>query len=326
MRKQLHYVTLFLLLFTSYTLIGENYIDLYIDSYKDIAIREMERSGIPASITLAQGIHESSWGKGELAVKSNNHFGIKCKSYWTGQSFYYKDDDYDKNGNLIKSCFRAYENPEKSYIDHTDFLMNTAHYQELFGYSKTDYKRWAKGLKKCGYATDKEYANKLIRTIEKYQLYRFDMQMQQQELAQAPTYNIPNKDFDQLFIPSNKAEERQYSMMYVPPAVPIPADYKRKPKKVFLEHNNATQNDTPQQTIQKEKIVFEEIGSGNSGMVLANNEKETYANIQTEQPTLSPIEYNATIKKESIIPSAFASTKRTYLLARKPRSSNSNIR
>ena len=231
MRKQLHYVTLFLLFFSLNSFANESYVDLYINTYKDIAIREMVRSGIPASITLAQGIHESSWGKGELALKSNNHFGIKCKNYWKGESFYYEDDDYDKNGKLIKSCFRAYQNPESSYKDHTDFLMTTAHYQELFNYDNTDYKRWAKGLKKCGYATDKQYAEKLIRTIEKYQLYKYDISQAQPMLVSAPKYNIsklvissePKKEVERL--------EAQFVVMNVPKAIAIPDDYQRKPKK-----------------------------------------------------------------------------------------------
>ena len=146
----------------------------YIDKYKDLAIVEMHRSGIPASITLAQALHESSVGGSELALNANNHFGIKCKSYWKGGKYSYEDDDYDAKGNLIKSCFRSYESVIDSYIDHTNFLSQTAHYSELFTYDKTDYFKWAHGLKKCGYATDPNYAFKLIDKIEKYQLYVYD--------------------------------------------------------------------------------------------------------------------------------------------------------
>ena len=146
----------------------------YVETYKDLAIVEMHRSGIPASITLAQALHESQTGGSELAIYANNHFGIKCKSYWVGKTYKYKDDDYDRDGNLIKSCFRSYDSVIDSYIDHTNFLTQSAHYAELFTYDKTDYVKWAKGLKKCGYATDPEYANKLINKIEKYQLYIYD--------------------------------------------------------------------------------------------------------------------------------------------------------
>ena len=331
MRKQLHYVTLFLLFFTTNTLSGENYVDLYINTYKEIAIEEMMRSGIPASITLSQGIHESSWGKGELAIKSNNHFGIKCKSYWQGPSFYYEDDDYDRNGKLTKSCFRAYENPEKSYKDHTDFLMTTAHYQVLFNYSNTDYKRWAKGLKKCGYATDNEYANKLIRTIEKYQLYKYDILKEQRVLASAPKYNIPKQNTTSLLIKTEKKEEQKYdkpryTVMNVPQAIPIPEDYyERKPirnkEAVFVKY------ETAEQRIPVENGIEEEIMPA----PVVINKVEPEASIKFESVPPPPIQTsgNSTIlnmKKESIIPSAFASTKRTYQLSRKPRTENSALR
>jgi len=146
----------------------------YIDTYKDLAIVEMYRSGIPASITLAQALHESQTGNSDLAINANNHFGIKCKSYWTGLTYKHKDDDYDDEGNLITSCFRSYESVLDSYIDHTNFLTQSAHYSELFDYDKTDYFMWAHGLKKCGYATDPKYAQKLIAKIEKYQLHIYD--------------------------------------------------------------------------------------------------------------------------------------------------------
>ncbi|HHS95245.1 MAG TPA: N-acetylmuramoyl-L-alanine amidase, partial [Phaeodactylibacter sp.] len=145
------------------------YVRRYIETYAEIAVREMHRSGIPASIILAQGIQESSWGLAKLSINSNNHFGIKCKSSWTGPTFYIEDDDY-VNGKLVKSCFRVYNSVEESYIDHTNFLVENARYLPLFQNDKTDYKSWAKGLKKCGYATDPHYAEKLIRNIEKYGL------------------------------------------------------------------------------------------------------------------------------------------------------------
>ncbi len=146
----------------------------YIDEYKYLAIDEMVRSGIPASITLAQAILESNAGVSKLARESNNHFGIKCKDYWNGSSYYHPDDDRDPNGKLIPSCFRKYESVSDSYKDHSSFLMMTEHYSLLFGYDKTEYKRWAEGLEMCGYATDCRYAEKLISTIELYDLYEYD--------------------------------------------------------------------------------------------------------------------------------------------------------
>lgn len=141
--------------------------DAYIERYKDIAMREMNDYGIPASITLAQGILESGVGKSELAVKANNHFGIKCHNDWTGEKIYHDDD---KNN----ECFRKYKRAEDSFIDHSLFLKNKARYSFLFELDKTDYRAWAKGLKQAGYATDPNYAKRLITLIEENELYRYD--------------------------------------------------------------------------------------------------------------------------------------------------------
>ena len=145
----------------------------YIEQYKDIAISEMERTGIPASIKLAQGLVESGAGKSTLSREANNHFGIKCNGGWEGETHYRKDDDY-KNGKLIKSCFRKFSSPYESYIAHSDFLTTQRRYSSLFALARNDYRSWAKGLKKAGYATDSQYANKLINVIEKYHLHRYD--------------------------------------------------------------------------------------------------------------------------------------------------------
>ena len=139
----------------------------YIDKYSDIAIKEMKRTGVPASITLAQGILESNAGQSVLATKGNNHFGIKCHNDWKGKTM--KMDD-----NAPKECFRVYPNAEASFRDHSDFLRSRDRYKSLFELKQTDYKGWARGLKKAGYATDPGYADKLITLIEDYKLYRFD--------------------------------------------------------------------------------------------------------------------------------------------------------
>lgn len=139
----------------------------YIDKYSDIAIKEMKRTGVPASITLAQGILESNAGQSVLATKGNNHFGIKCHNDWKGKTM--KMDD-----NAPKECFRVYPNAEASFRDHSDFLRSRDRYKSLFELKQTDYKGWARGLKKAGYATDPRYADKLITLIEDYELYRFD--------------------------------------------------------------------------------------------------------------------------------------------------------
>ena len=146
----------------------------YIEKYAPLAVAEMQRTGVPASITLAQALVESGAGRSPLAVEANNHFGIKCHEEWDGETFY-KDDD------SAGECFRAYASVEESYRAHSDFLRSRERYQSLFDLEPTDYKAWAKGLKKAGYATDARYANKLIESIEDFQLYRYD----QEALAQA---------------------------------------------------------------------------------------------------------------------------------------------
>lgn len=139
----------------------------YISTYAEIAVQEMYRSGIPASITLAQGMLESGNGSSELAVKSNNHFGIKCHNNWNGGRVYHDDDAKGE-------CFRKYDHVHQSYRDHSDFLRYRDRYKFLFDLKPTDYKGWAYGLKKAGYATDPSYPTKLIRLIEEYRLYQYD--------------------------------------------------------------------------------------------------------------------------------------------------------
>ena len=142
------------------------YVD-YINQYKDLAISHMKDYKIPASITLAQGILESGAGTSQLARKSNNHFGIKCGGSWRGPSVRHTDD-------APNECFRAYKHAQESYNDHSLFLTNGARYALLFKLDIADYKAWARGLKKAGYATDPSYANRLITIIEDYELYKYD--------------------------------------------------------------------------------------------------------------------------------------------------------
>jgi LysM repeat protein len=139
----------------------------YIDTYSSIAVKHMQKYNIPASITLAQGLLESGAGMSELTKRSNNHFGIKCHRSWTGGRVYAKDD-------TPNDCFRKYNRAEESFDDHAQFLVDGSRYSPLFNLSPTDFKGWARGLQKSGYATDKAYANKLIKLIEDYELYRFD--------------------------------------------------------------------------------------------------------------------------------------------------------
>ena len=138
----------------------------YIKTYSALAIEQQKKYKIPASITLAQGLLESGAGQSDLARRSNNHFGIKCHSDWRGGRVYHDDD-------LRGECFRKYKRVEDSYEDHSKFLKRSR-YDQLFRLKITDYKGWARGLQKCGYATDRAYANKLIKVVEDYELYRFD--------------------------------------------------------------------------------------------------------------------------------------------------------
>lgn len=149
----------------------------YIQRYKEIAVTEMQRSGIPASITLAQGILESASGQSELAQQANNHFGIKCGNGWSGKSHHKKDDERGSDGRLVESCFRKYSNPEESFFDHSEFLRDprkSNRYGFLFNLDKRDYRSWARGLQSAGYATSQTYATQLIDLIERLRLYEYD--------------------------------------------------------------------------------------------------------------------------------------------------------
>jgi len=154
---------------TSFAQGGGDYdakVKAYIEKYKYLAIEEQKRSGIPAAITLAQGIHETQAGCSELATQANNHFGIKCKKEWTGETFAHTDD-------APNECFRKYGRCEDSYHDHTEYLTKSPRYAGLFKLSVTDYPAWAMGLKKCGYATNPRYAQVLIKLIEDYHLQEY---------------------------------------------------------------------------------------------------------------------------------------------------------
>lgn len=166
--------SLILMLITAFSVQAQDIAENYINEFGPIAVSEMSRTGIPASVKLAQGLLESDWGRSELSQFAHNHFGIKCGGSWEGQTYYKVDDDYDKKGRLTESCFRVFEGDEASYIAHSEFLLQNQRYGFLFEYEPTDYKAWAKGLKKAGYATDPSYPSKIIGVINKYDLTRFD--------------------------------------------------------------------------------------------------------------------------------------------------------
>ncbi|MGM9476432.1 glucosaminidase domain-containing protein [Pedobacter sp. GSP4] len=184
----------------------------YIDEFKGVAVEEMNANGIPASITLAQGILESGSGNSDLAKYANNHFGIKCTSDWKGKN-YFRDDD-QKN-----DCFRVYKDARESFRDHSEFLKRKR-YSFLFQLDKNDYKSWAQGLKTAGYATNPKYPDLLINTIEKYQLYQYDQpESEKQKIARE----------DRVFTEINQnipKEKAKFTPVETPPAgaKPILAD------------------------------------------------------------------------------------------------------
>jgi len=163
-----------------------NTVQEYIDTFSEVAQFEMKAYGIPASITLAQGLLESGFGRGELAMKTNNHFGIKCHTGWQGDYDFHDDDEKGE-------CFRKYNHPMYSYRDHSIFLTGRSRYAFLFEYRNTDYKKWANGLKKAGYATDKKYPQKLISLIEKYDLAQYDRMVAQQGYSRNENQNEVNE-------------------------------------------------------------------------------------------------------------------------------------
>jgi len=160
----------------------------YIEQYAALAVKEMERTGVPASIKIAQGIHETNAGKSDLVLQSNNHFGIKCKSSWTGDKVYHNDDAEGE-------CFRKYGDAKASYLDHSDYLKSQPRYAFLFDYDANDYAAWAWGLKKAGYATNPIYAQTLIKYIEAYQLNELNKIAENEEDTDLENYfeKIRNK-------------------------------------------------------------------------------------------------------------------------------------
>ncbi|HMW39086.1 MAG: glucosaminidase domain-containing protein [Saprospiraceae bacterium] len=211
----------------------------YVSQYRDIAIREMMRTGIPASIKLAQGVMESQSGRSELAIQANNHFGIKCKSNWNGATYAYKDDDLNDKGELVESCFRKYESPEQSYKDHSDFLKNRSRYKLLFEFDRSDYRSWARGLKMCGYATDPAYADKLIEIIERFELYNLD-----KEINNTDSVNVVDLIKVTERIPLQPAQvvlkESNTSIKSVIPG-PVKNSLKKKKRKAHYVHQVAPQ-------------------------------------------------------------------------------------
>jgi len=184
----------------------------YIEQYAALAVKEMERTGVPASIKIAQGIHETNAGKSDLVLQSNNHFGIKCKSSWTGEKVYHNDDEEGE-------CFRKYDNATASYLDHSDYLKSQPRYAFLFDYDANDYAAWAWGLKKAGYATNPIYAQTLIKYIEAYHLNELNKFAENEEDQDLKNYleTIRNRPLD-IVENSNKSIEPEEKYSSTKPA------------------------------------------------------------------------------------------------------------
>lgn len=173
----------------------------YIQRFAKYAVEEMEKYKIPASIKLAQGLLETGGGQSRLAKEGNNHFGIKCKDDWTGRSMKHTDD-------APNECFRVYDDPKQSYEDHSKFLATRKFYQNLFNLDPKDYKAWAHGLKKAGYATNPKYAYILINTIEKYRLYEYD-NVTSETVNLALLRQFPDLEKDPIFLASNQSKNKK---------------------------------------------------------------------------------------------------------------------
>ncbi len=179
---------LLLLIVVAITFAQDDAIKQYIETYREVAIKEMMRTGVPAAITLAQGIVESKAGQSDLVKASNNHFGIKCKTEWTGDRVYHDDDQKNE-------CFRVYQSAEESFRDHSDFLKNRPYYTDLFYLDPADYKAWAKGLKKDGYATERNYPEMLCKMIEDYGLQQYSLlALERIKNGEQPEYANNNTD------------------------------------------------------------------------------------------------------------------------------------
>lgn len=187
------------LIATSKVNVSKNTVEDYINLYSGAAMQSMRTYGIPASIKLAQGILESGSGNGTLCRTANNHFGIKCKEEWTGETVSHTDD-------APNECFRKYQSAMESYNDHSEFLANRVYYKNLFTLDKSDYSAWARGLKKAGYATDPKYPQKLISIIERYKLYEYDQQVLGSD------YNFVSKKTEDVVTTNYGAQAQTYTV------------------------------------------------------------------------------------------------------------------
>ena len=222
----------------------------YINEYKDIAISEMKRTGIPASITLAQGMIESDFGRSRLAREANNHFGIKCHGNWTGPTIRHNDDKRNE-------CFRKYRKPEESFFDHSDFLKSESRYSFLFDLKQTDYKGWAKGLRRAGYATNPDYANMLIRTIEENNLWNFDSDFM--SINPPLKANAPVKEYVPVQIPENNEMPQVHTNGYSA----VPSHIQRVMERNRIKYIIVKEGDTREKLEKELKLLKWELAKYN---------------------------------------------------------------
>lgn len=257
-------ILLLLALATLFLSAAKNPRQTYIDRYYPLAVREMQRTGVPASITLAQALLESGAGLSPLAAQANNHFGMKCHNDWTGEKFFKDDDKADE-------CFRVYPSVEESYRAHSDFLRGRERYHSLFELNPTDYKEWAKGLRRAGYATDPGYANKLITLIEDFELYRYDAMTPDELPAEEPA------------APVEKPKVTPQEAPVVVPVVPVPPQTVREEP---VRTQPVPDPDQVSRTVQGKETVSlslaREVYTMNGARYVRAIEGETWASLAAE--------------------------------------------
>jgi LysM repeat protein len=251
--KKLSFALVSLLLLSANSFAQSDAVKKYIDSYKEIAINEEIRTGVPAAITLAQGIYESGAGLSDLAISSNNHFGIKCKETWTGDKVYHDDDAKGE-------CFRSYSTVADSYRDHSDFLKTRPNYAFLFNLDPTDYKAWAFGLKKAGYATSSVYAYAIIKQIEDNDLEQYTLVALQ---------HIANGTMADVAVNNTSSTNKAINVSIK--SVPGNNETEQSPEAVLEEYSGSDNYPKGTFTINKAKVVFVEAGASLFALASNNN-------------------------------------------------------
>lgn len=279
----------------------------YINTYKELAIAEMKRTGVPASVKLAQGIHETMAGTSNLVLKSNNHFGIKCKSNWTGESVSHDDDARGE-------CFRKYTSAEDSYRDHSDFLKNSQRYASLFLLEPTDYQGWANGLKKAGYATNPRYPAIIIKLIEDYHLQDYTLiALGKMEMPSQTTASDKKEENDNSYAINTKEGQKETREIVTPPKK-IPAypdgEFKiNETKVIFVTQGTSYLSVAQQFDIPLAKLFeFNELAPGETAdtdqlLYLQRKRKTGKADYHIVQPgeTMHDIAQEEAVRLESLL-------------------------